>query len=252
LTTLELKLAELEMKSIDNKQYVIQQDSRVDDLNIQLGEIKLKATHGALEISQARAARKSGLMELQDRIETMERELAERANIPSPDAGRILELSVQPGQVTSWGARIGAMEVEDGAGTEQLKTLAYFPLRTGKRLEVGMKVRVTPATVERERHGSILGEVTRVSTFPVSAEAAAARIGSSEIVQTLMQPGGMIEVEIKLERADTYSGFRWTASGPPKELKFGAGITAGVRVTMHEYAPITYLFPILRESMGGQ
>jgi HlyD family secretion protein len=251
LTTLDLKFNELEMKSIDSKQYVIQQKSRVDDLRIQLHEIKLKAANSELEISQAQAARKNGLTELRQRIQTLKKYLADEKYVTSDFPGRILELSVQLGQVTSPGARIGAIEVEDGTGTApQLKTLAYFPLRIGKRLKVGMPVRVTPATVERERHGSIVGEVTRVSTFPVSAEAAGASIGSPEIVQALMQPGGMIEVEIKLEHdAKTRSGFKWTSVGP--ELEFGAGITAGVRVTIDERAPITYLFPILR-SLEGQ
>jgi HlyD family secretion protein len=252
LTTLDLKLNELEMKSIDNRQYVIQQKSRVGDLRIQLNEVKLKETNSELEISQAQAARKSGLTELWQRIQTLKKYLADEKYVKSEFPGRILELSVQLGQVTSPGARIGAMEVKDSAGAQpQLKTLAYFPLRIGKRIKVGMPALVTPATVERERHGSILGEVTRVSTFPVSAEAAGASVGSPEIVQALMQPGGMIEVEIKLELdPKARSGFRWTSVGP--EIEFAAGITAGVRVTLEKRAPITYLFPILKSSMGGQ
>jgi HlyD family secretion protein len=250
LTSLNVKLAELDLKSIDNKQYEIQQKSRAADLEIQLNEIKLKATNSKLEITQAQALRKSGISELKQRIETVENYLEDETYIKSDEPGRILELSVQLGQMTSPGARIGAMEVKESAGAEpQLKALAYFPVRTGKRLKPGMEARVTPATVERERHGSILGTVTRVSPFPMSAAAASASIGSPEIVQALMQPGGMIEVEIELERdPSTASGFHWTSGDP--EMEFAAGITAGVRVTMVERAPITYLFPILK-SMGG-
>ncbi len=255
LTNLDLKISELEVKEIDNKQYLIQQANRIDDLKIQLRELELKATNGELEIMQMRTARAGGLMEQQDRIKQLESYLEEQGIVKSLYAGRVLEVSAQPGQVTQAGARIGAMEIDDNASpgadaTAGLKALAYFPLKTGKRIQEGMPVRVTPATVERERHGSIMGKVARVSAFPITPEAVTAIVGSPEIVQALVQPGGMIEVEVELEHdAHTYSGFHWTSGGP--HLKFSAGITSSVRVTLEERAPITFLFPILKSSVGG-
>ena len=47
----------------------------------------------------------------------------------------------------------------------------------------------------------------------------------------------------------SFSGFKWTSGGP--NLKFSAGTTAAVRVTVDERAPITYLFPFLKSIMGG-
>jgi HlyD family secretion protein len=112
-----------------------------------------------------------------------------------------------------------------------------------------MDAQVTPTTVRRERFGGIVGKVKRVSEFPISAEAVASIVGSSEVVKELAPPGGMIEVEIELERdASTPSGFKWTSAGPPVQLT--PGTTTRTRVVVGRRAPLSYLVPGLRTLMG--
>ena len=118
----------------------------------------------------------------------------------------------------------------------------------GKRIEAGMEVQVTPTTVRRERYGGIVGKVKRVSAFPISAEAVGSIVGSSEVVRELAPPGGMIEVEIELERANTPSGFRWTSAGPAAQLT--PGTTTHTRVVVGKRAPLSYLIPGLRTLLG--
>jgi HlyD family secretion protein len=256
LANLEMKMAELDIKDVENKQYFSQQRSKIADLRIQLKQLDVKATQLELDMTQSRASRASIRMEQDDRVKQLETYLEEQGTIHSLFTGRVLELSVQPGQILQAGARIGAIELADDDGTpggssRHLKVLSYFPLKSGKKIREGMEARITPTSVQRERHGSIIGKVTRVSGFPITAEAAATAVGHPEIVQALLQPGGMIEVEIELERDDgTVSGFRWTSAGPP--LQFAAGTPAAVRVTVEERAPITYVFPIMHSwSSGG-
>jgi HlyD family secretion protein len=255
LAGLDLKLAELGIKDLENQQYRLQQQNRIVDLNIQLKQLEVGATQLQLEVSQKRADRAGQIQEQDDRVKQLETALEEQGKVKSPSAGRILELSTHAGQILQPGARVGAVELSEASpgeedGPPRLTALAYFPLRSGKRIRRGMQVRVTPSTVQRERFGSILGEVTYISPFPITEEAAATRVGNTELVRALMQPGGMIEVEIELQRdPSTTSGFRWTSAGPP--LRFSPGTTAGVRVTVEERRPVTYLLPILRSTASG-
>jgi HlyD family secretion protein len=254
LATLDLRIAELAVKEVENKQYRRQQENRVTDLKVQLNQLQVGATQLELEISQSRATRDIQIQEQNDRVQQLRTALEEQGQVKSRYSGRVLELSAVAGQVLQAGARLGAVEMDDASPWEPpaspLRVLAYFPVKSGKRLHEHMPVRVTPSTVSRARFGGILGTVTRVSEFPVTEESAATALGNPELVHALVQPGGMIEVEIELATdPDAPSGFRWTSAGPGRT--FSAGTTAGVRVTVDEQAPITYVLPIFRTTVSG-
>ncbi|HEY9700987.1 MAG TPA: hypothetical protein V6C58_00980, partial [Allocoleopsis sp.] len=71
-------------------------------------------------------------------------------------------------------------------------------------------------------------------------------IGNPEISESLIIPGGQIEVRAELELdAATFSGYKWSSSKGPK-MKISRGTTATIEVTIEEQAPITFLLPILR------
>ena len=146
------------------------------------------------------------------------------------------------------GGRLGTLEL---AGTSsELKSLAYFAIRDGKRIEHGMLAHVTPSTVARERFGSIVGEVQSVSEFPITRESAAQIVGNPEVAEKLVATGGAIAVETVL-KADTtsVSGFEWTSAGPDE--RFSPGTTTKIHVTVEERAPITWLLPLLRSWVEG-
>ncbi|MBY0526331.1 MAG: NHLP bacteriocin system secretion protein [Gemmataceae bacterium] len=248
LSNLKTRFSELGIRETEAEGAYLQQRSRVADLNLQLQQLEIRANQLKYELAQSQTSRKLQIREAQDRVDFLEKTLGPQISVKSKNRGRVLELTVTDGQLTSIGTRLGSLEIQDSADAasdEGLRVLAYFQIRGGKLLQVGQAVRVTPVTVQRERFGGILGTVTRVSPFPVTQEAAATMIGNPELMKAVAQPGGMIEVEIELERdANSASGFRWTSAGPA--LKFTSGTPTQVRVTVEERAPITYLFPILR------
>lgn len=249
LSNLKTRFSELAIKETEAENFYLQQRSRIADLNLQLQQQEIRANQLKFDLAQGQMSRRLQLREAQDRVESLEKTLGPQISVVSKSPGRVLELTVTEGQMTSIGNRLGSLEIKEDVDEETalagLRTLAYFQIRGGKLLEVGQPVRVTPVTVQRERFGSIVGKVTRVSPFPVTIEAAGAMIGNPELVKAVSQPGGMIEVEIEMERdPSSPSGFKWTSSGP--SLKFTSGTPTQVRVTVEERAPITYLFPILR------
>jgi HlyD family secretion protein len=131
-----------------------------------------------------------------------------------------------------------------------LLSISYFPVRDGKRIHPGMRLQVTPDTVERERFGGILGTVVAVSPVAITKEGATRTIGNAEVVQSLIPEGGYIEVRAMLDPdTSTASGYRWSSSRGP-DMKVTAGLTHATRVTIEGRAPVTYLLPVMREMSG--
>lgn len=249
MANLDVQNQEMELQEIQRRQTQLDQESRRSDLALQLMQLDISAQRLYQELTQNQESRDNQLRELKNAISRVELRLARESQIIADADGTILEVAVQPGQVVGLGMRIGTIEVNDSGG--QLLNLCYFNVRDGKRIIVGDQARVTPSTVQRERDGSIVGVVRRVSPFPVTQESVINNVGNAEIAQSLLRQGGAIEVEVELERdPNSYSGFRWTSKEPEK--KFSPGTTTTVRITIEQRAPITYLLPILRAWFIGE
>jgi HlyD family secretion protein len=174
--------------------------------------------------------------------------LEEEGTIVSESAGRLLEISALAGEFVEQGDRIGSIAVR--SKDDPFVSLTYFTVRDGKRMRPGMEIQVTPDPVERARYGSILGTVTSVSPYPVTLAEAEKVVGNREIAESLVSNGYRIQVFAELRRdPETHSGFDWSSSkGPPLEIT--AGTTTTARVAVDRRAPITFVLPILKSSVG--
>ena len=245
---LELRAQELEMSRLQAERAYQEQMNLVADLEGKLQELDVRAAELEQQRVEADADRELQVQEIRLNIERYEQELASKGQLLSEFTGRVLELNVAPGQVISPGQRLGSVEAEDTSA--RLVAAAYFDVGDGKKVESGGVVRVSPATVERERHGSIIGEVSSVSPFPVTIDAITNVVGSREIAAELAGSGGRIQVLAELTTdPDSPSGYRWTSGSGP-QTRVTAGTTASVRATVEQRRPISFVIPILR-SWGG-
>ncbi len=248
LANLEVQQKELEMSELQRERSQIENQNRLADLSLDLMKLDIAVQRLQQDLELNLQTRKNEIIELDNAIARLELRLELEGQIVSDCDGTILDVSIQPGQVVGLGTRVGTVEKTDPDG--KLTNLAFFSVLDGKRVSINDVVRVTPSTVQREREGSILGAVRRVSAFPVTQESVISEVGNAEIATSLLQQGGAIEVEVELERdPNSYSGFRWTSKGPEK--RFTAGTTTAVRITIEQRAPITYLLPILRSWFTG-
>ena len=248
IANLDVQRQELEMQEIQRRQSQLDQENRRSDLALQLMQLDISAQRLIQELTENRKNRENEVVELDSAISRLELRVERESRIVADSNGTILEVAVQPGQVVGLGMRVGTVEMDDPDG--ELTNLSFFSVADGKRIAIGDSARVTPSTVQREREGSIIGQVRRVSPFPVTQESVINDVGNAEIAQSLLRQGGAIEVEVELDRAPiSYSGFRWTSKDPEK--KFSAGTTTSVRITIEQRAPITYLLPILRTWLMG-
>ena len=245
---LENQLEELEVRQAENKQTYLNNVRQLADLRTQLQILDTREKSLSQQTVEAEIDRRNQIEEVKRTINQLQLQLQTQGEIRAEYSGRVTELTVAPGQVLSPGMRIGTIEVVDPDST--LLSINYFSVADGKKLAPGMRVLVTPETVKRAEFGGIVGQVTAISPFPVTQEAALNMLGNSELAKSLVAQEPKLEVETQLNYDPTnVSSYQWSSSqGPP--LLLSAGTTANVRVTVEERAPITFLLPMWREVSG--
>lgn len=243
-----VQLRQLDVQAIQGDRDYQEQLNRITDLTLKQQQIEIGLQRIRQEQLDNRSKRERNISDTQRRIERLTLDLERQSEVRSEHAGRVLEVTVAAGQMLSAGHRLGSLQLENIDG--ELKSLAYFAIRDGKRIQDGMLAHVTPSTVARERFGSIIGRVHSVSEFPITRDSAAQIVGNPEVAEQLVSTGGAIAVETIL-KADTssVSGFEWTSAGPDE--RFSPGTTTKIHVTVEERAPITWLLPLLRSWIEG-
>lgn len=246
----ESQLKQLDLKEADAQRQYLQNLNEIKNIQAQLQEQNTKAASIAQQDLQTATTRKNQIQEVKREIAKIEQQLGNDSQVISQHSGRILEITVNPGQVINAGTRLGSIDAENPSS--QMVGITYFPVGDGKKIQQGMTLQITPQTVKRERFGGIVSTITDVSAFPITREAAASVVGNSEVVAGLVgqKQEGVIQVFAALKRDQTtFSGYKWSSSTGP-QLKISSGTTTVVRVQVEERAPITFVLPILRSITG--
>jgi HlyD family secretion protein len=247
---LQAQLKDLDVKEAEQEKAYRENISSISDLQSQLKQLDSKQATQAQQDLENSTNRKKEIQEAQREIAKLELQLSNNSQIISQHNGRILELTVSPGQVVSAGTRLGSINEQNA--DSKLVGISYFPVAEGKKIQPGMQIQITPQTVKRERFGGIVGNVTTVSQFPITKEGATSIVGNSELVEGLISKNqeGVMQVfaDLKVD-STTPTGYKWSSSTGPG-MKISSGITTTVRVKVEERAPITFLLPILREFSG--
>lgn len=179
-------------------------------------------------------------------IERSRQQLAERAPVVAPVAGRVTEIKQGRGAVVAEGVPLLSIESEGGA----LQALVFLPTEDGKKVRPGMKARIAPDTVRKEEHGTIEGTVAWVSEFPVSQEGMTALLRNPHLVENLARKGAPYAVRIDLATdASTPTGLRWTSAGGP-DLAVTSGTSAKAEVVVRERHPAAMVVPLIKKKSG--
>jgi HlyD family secretion protein len=219
----------------------------IDDLKIQLNDLALREMVITRRLEGSALDLTSEQQQIDRNIALLESQLEADRRILSPRSGEILEITTSNGEEVAIGHRLGKIEI--AIENSELMALAYFPIKDGKKVGMGDKIRVSPATVQRERWGGIVGSVNETpSPYPVTVEAAANEIGDLEVARSLLGGEARIQVIARLntdDSVDNKTGFEWTSGDGPEDVQITAGTTAAVRVTIEERVPITLILPFL-------
>ncbi|MBE8991625.1 NHLP bacteriocin system secretion protein [Nostoc sp. LEGE 12450] len=250
ISDIQNQLKELDVKTTQTEKDYRENLSTISDLQAQLKELDSKQASVAQQDLESVTTRKKEIQEVKREIAQLEVQLGSNSQIISQYSGRILEITLTPGQVVEAGTRLATIEAENPKS--KLVGVTYFPVAEGKKIKPGMTIQITPQTVKRERFGGIVANVTNISRFPITKEAAASEVGNAEVVEGLVseQKDGLIQIFSDLEiDSSTPSGYKWSSSTGPR-LTVSSGTTTVARVKVEERAPITFVLPILRSVSG--
>jgi HlyD family secretion protein len=213
---------------------------------LDLDGLDLKRIEADQALDQQLETRQTTIRDLELEIKELNAKLGENVNILSPYSGRVLEVLANHGDVVNPGTAILSVEVL----SEDLQAVLFVPASTGKTVQKGMAVRLSPSTVKREEYGSLLGRVTWVAEFPSSSRGMTRLLGNEALVTKLMAQGPPIQVNVALVRDPrTPTGYRWSSSRGPN-LKISSGTLASGDVVVKEERPFRLLIPRIREETG--
>ena len=148
--------------------------------------------------------------------------------------GTILALLVKLGSYVDAGSPVATIEP---AGSD-LQVVVFVGAADGKQIRPGMTAFIAPSTTPSSQYGTMRGTVTEISGLTVSADQLAVTLGAnSPLIDVLLDRGPALEVTVQLERADTPSGFAWTASNGPN-FPITSGTLADGSVVIDESSPV--------------
>ena len=197
----------------------------------------------------------------------------------APRGGMLLSLTVNPGQAVIPGQRLAAVGLgpEPSAGGDERTAIALFSDADVARLKPGMPIDLDLQLQTRDRYGGSsqrygLVEARIATISPASADLAEVTraVGDVDLATSLIArsrqaafgEGGdplatlpnqatapVRIVTLRLERADTPSGLRWSGGRGP-DLSLEDGTPAKGEVVVERRRPVSFVMPFLRW-LGG-
>ena len=255
LRELTLQARELDLNRIEAREsylaarnQIATKRHRLTQLELELQELDNRIAQLNKTESEQTFTDKNEMNDLLRTVDRDEKRLGREREIRSPYAGRVLELTAPEGTVVSQGKRLAQIDTREV--NAPLVALSYFQDKIGKQIKPGDFIRVSPATVQQKRYGSIAGKVISVSSFAVTQEAVVNYVGNSSVAQDLTKGGYQIEVIAELMvDSSTPTGFAWTSRKGPDAV-ITAGTTADAWVTYERRPPVSYILPKVREWTG--
>ena len=182
-------------------------------------------------------------LSLQQSIKQLELELAESTSIRSHYTGTILDIFIDEGEFITLGQSILQLEKLD----ETLQVVLYIPSDKARDIRPNMTALIDPNNVPKERYGHLKGTVSFVSKYPSTKQGMMRLLRNDAIVTNLLRIQSPIKVIIDLTPdKHTKSGYAWTTSQGPESLLHSGSTCSGFVIT-DTYAPISFIFPRLRQ-----
>lgn len=229
-----------------SEQHLNDAQARLAAARLDLNGLELKRLDASQQVEQQLETRQAQIRDLELELRERQARLTESARVVSPHDGRVLEVLADRGDVVTPGTPILNLEVT----SKDLMAVLFIPASAGKRVQPGMRVRVSPSTVKREEYGSMLGKVVWAAEFPSTQKGMTRVLGNEALVAKLMEQGPPIQVNVALDRDPaTPTGYRWSSSTGPS-LSISSGTLANGAVVVREERPIRLILPKVREKLG--
>lgn len=197
-------------------------------------------------LNTALAGSDSDLLRAESDFKLIEAQLKSSGNIVSPYKGKVVEITSMEGSMVNTGTSVLTLEAVDG----KKEAIIFVPTVSGKKLTPGMKVDISPSTVEQEQYGFMYGQVLNVSEYPASNSMMMELLDNESLVNALSEGGAPFLVRVELIKDSlTYSGYKWsTPKGP--QVRIGIGTVCTGSIVTEEIAPISLVIPLIKKYTG--
>lgn len=161
--------------------------------------------------------------------------------------GTIINQRQRMGDIVSAGEPIYDVRIEEG--NKEIFAMLYVPALTGSKIKRGTTIQVSPGAIDSSLYGSLVGNVTNISDYPVTSQRIAFWTGNDEFAKWVVQKcgGAVMEVRVELLHDDkTPSGYLWTTLNGSDE-KISAGMTCTATAIVKREAPLVKAFDKLSQ-----
>jgi HlyD family secretion protein len=264
-------LGDLDLLTAREKLYKIEDDLSAGRSRLAELELDFVKADNARRRAQLERHLKIGQLEIKLALDG--RKLVRTSQIVSGARGQVAQVLSARGELVREGSPVvllhapKTMSGADDSG-KAYDSVVFVPAGEGKKIEIGHDVEVTPATVKREEHGFIRGQVVAISELPATKLAMEAALEHPELVDAFLKryaPGVLLRVHVKLDAAEdgpyrpfvrsspasnAVNPFRWSAaSGADQPLKTGTMCQAAIVVQRRPL--ITLVLPWTKRLVGA-
>ena len=191
------------------------------------------------------AMRSSIIDSLDSEIEKYEYAL-EKTQITATVSGMVSDIKVGIGSAVGQGNEI--LTIRQLA--EENLIVCYMPINTGKKVEPGMEVIVSPTTVNENEYGHMQAEVIHVDDYVSTASSIRSMLGDDTLAQAFTQNGPVVGVICRLRVDETTASGYWWSNSKGGELMVPEGTMVTADIITEEKAPIDMLIPYLKDKLS--
>lgn len=191
------------------------------------------------------AMRSSIIDSLDSEIEKYEYAL-EKTQITATVSGMVSDIKVGIGSAVGQGNEI--LTIRQLA--EENLIVCYIPINTGKKVEPGMEVIVSPTIVNENEYGRMQAEVIHVDDYVSTASNIRSMLGDDTLAQAFTQNGPVVGVICRLRVDETTASGYWWSNSKGAELMVPEGTMVTADIITEEKAPIDMLIPYLKEKLS--
>ena len=170
----------------------------------------------------------------------------EKTQITATVSGMVSDIKVGIGSAVGQGNEI--LTIRQLA--EENLIVCYIPINTGKKVEPGMEVIVSPTIVNENEYGHMQAEVIHVDDYVSTASNIRSMLGDDTLAQAFTQNGPVVGVICRLRVDETTASGYWWSNSKGAELMVPEGTMVIADIITEEKAPIDMLIPYLKEKLS--
>lgn len=187
----------------------------------------------------------------QAKLAQLQQQLAQASQVIAATGGTVVDIKAAKGDFVRAGTSLVTLKGGDSA---KLEAVLFVPVEEGRKIRPGLDAQVAPSMIRSDEHGFLVGKVTSVSDYPVTAERMLQVLGTKELVQKFSGTNLQAPLEVRIaltEDSSTRSGYLWTSlTGPPQSIP--AGTVCSASLVIKRQRPVSMVFLQLNQLLRSE